>query len=221
MIFLTSAATRHEFDDALTTAKNKGVGTILVVEEDAEEVRRMASDAGLTEVGQMPIMERGASPLRPSDKYVVRLATPGETQVGTRLAASAFSLDDAICDAAIPSAAMEQEGNELWIAEENGMPVGSGMFVRSGDHVGIYTMATPPANQRRGIGKAILESAMAHYQDLGVTRFTLGATEEGFPLYVMCDWGSRLDHCPTCMWSERRRSFRAAVKLGMWGVHAR
>ncbi|WP_337188818.1 GNAT family N-acetyltransferase [Phenylobacterium sp.] len=47
----------------------------------------------------------------------------------------------------------------------------------------VYVMATPPAHQRRGVGRAVLETAMAHYQSAGVTHFTLGATETGYPLY--------------------------------------
>ena len=66
---------------------------------------------------------------------------------------------------------------------EAGRVLGCGIFVRSDDHVGIYTMATPVENQRRGVGGAVLATAMAHYQHDGVTRFTLGATEQGFGLY--------------------------------------
>jgi GNAT superfamily N-acetyltransferase len=44
-------------------------------------------------------------------------------------------------------------------------------------------MATRRAFQRQGIGRAILETAMRHYLDGGVTTFTLEATEAGFPLY--------------------------------------
>ncbi len=191
MVFLTAAARQDEFDDALTAIRDKGVDAILVVEENADEVRRMASNAGLTEVGQMPIMERRASALKPSPKHTVRLASPDETSVGNQLAAAAFSLNPATCDAAVPAAAMEQAGTDLWLAEEDGKPVGSGTFVRSGEHVGVYSMGTPPANQGRGVGRAILESAMAYYQDSGVTRFTLGATEKGFPLYERVGFETR------------------------------
>jgi ribosomal protein S18 acetylase RimI-like enzyme len=44
-------------------------------------------------------------------------------------------------------------------------------------------MATPPNNQRRGAGRAVIENAMHYYHTKGVKRFTLTATEVGFPLY--------------------------------------
>ena len=71
----------------------------------------------------------------------------------------------------------------MWLAEDEIGAVGCGMFVRRGNQVGIYTMSTPESHQRRGIGRAILDGAMAHYLDRGATTFTLEATEAGFHLY--------------------------------------
>jgi ribosomal protein S18 acetylase RimI-like enzyme len=92
-------------------------------------------------------------------------------------------LEESACDIALTQRALEHEGNDLWLAEDESGAVGCGIFVHSGNHVGIYTMSTPPEQQRRGIGRAILDTVMAHYQNQGVERFTLGATEKGYPLY--------------------------------------
>lgn len=183
MVFLTQGASEDEREQAFGAAQARGVDTILIIEEGAEELRRWATDKGLTEVGQMPLMERRASEVEPPPGLKVRIAAPDEIAIGNRLAASAFGLDEDACNIALTQGALETEGNDLWLAEDESGPVGCGMFVHSGDHVGIYTMSTPPEQQRRGIGRAILETAMSHYQSQGVQRFTLGATEKGYPLY--------------------------------------
>jgi ribosomal protein S18 acetylase RimI-like enzyme len=183
MVFLTRGASVEEREQALDAVAEKGVDTILVVEEGAEELRAWAAEKGLTEVGQMPMMERKASEVRPSTVLNVRIAAPDEVRTGNGLAASAFALEESACDIALTQRALENEGNDLWLAEDETGPVGCGIFVHSRDHVGIYTMSTPPEQQRRGIGRAILDTAMAHYQNQGVERFTLGATDKGYPLY--------------------------------------
>lgn len=183
MVVLTSGAEKSELDQALEAVRRKNVDAILVVEEGADGLRGWAADAGLTEVGQMPLMERRAGEVKPGSAFAIRLADPGEAEAAMHLTAAAFSLSAAACVAAMPANAIAEEGNDLWLAEEDGETVGCGVFIRTQDHVGVYTMSTPPNHQRRGVGQAILAEAIAHYQARGAKRFTLGATETGYPLY--------------------------------------
>jgi hypothetical protein len=140
MIFLTSDASREEFGESLEAARLKGVDAILVVEEEADAVRAWAGEAGLHEVGQMPLMEH-AGEVNPDKDFGVRLGSAKEMNEAMRLAAAAFELDEAACLAAMPHAFLEVEGNDLWVAEEKGKPVGIGIFIRTGEHVGVYTAA--------------------------------------------------------------------------------
>jgi GNAT superfamily N-acetyltransferase len=183
MVFLTNGATRGELEEGLLAVRDKGVDALLIVEEGADDIRGWASEEGLTEVGQMPLMERGSASVEPPNRFSVRIADPGEMPKGNRLAAAAFSLDEDECNKALPADALKVDGNELWIAERDGETFGCGIFVRSGGHVGVYTMSTPPEHQRKGVGAAVLAAAMAHHQSRGAERFTLGATEKGYPLY--------------------------------------
>lgn len=183
MAFLTAKAPHAALDEVLAAVSAKGVDALLLVEEGADTVRGWAAAAGLAEVGQAPLMQHDGAVAAPDSGFTVRIAAPDQTSIGARLAAAAFALDEAACLAAMPAAVMEAGGVDLWLAEENGEPVGSGVFIRTGDHVGIYVMATAPAHQRRGVGMAVLSAAMAHYRNHGVARFTLAATEKGYPLY--------------------------------------
>lgn len=44
-------------------------------------------------------------------------------------------------------------------------------------------MSMPAGHQRHGVGKVALTAAMALYRDRGVRPFTLGDTEQDYPLY--------------------------------------
>ena len=183
MIVLTSGAERSELDEALEAVRQKNTDAILIVEEGADVVRGWVADVGLNEVGQIPLMERRAADVKLTSNFLIRLADPNEAEAAMKLAAAAFSLSEETCVPVVPAKAIAENGNDLWFAEEDGELVGCGLFIRTEDHVGIYTMSTPPNHQRRGVGRAILDGAMAFYQERGVERFTLGATEKGYPLY--------------------------------------
>ena len=183
MIFLTSGATSEECEEALEAVCSKGVDALLVIDEGAENLRLWANRHNLNCVGQMPLMERKYQEVCPSSKFHVRLGKPQEGRIANKLAAAAFSLDEAACNIATAAGAFEAAEIDLWVAEDQSGLVGCGTFIGSDERVGIYTMATLPENQGRGVGRAIIETAMAYYQDRGVKLFTLGATEKGFPLY--------------------------------------
>lgn len=184
MLFLTPGATLEECEEVLEAAQRKGVDALLLVDEGAQDLCSWADDRGLTCVGQAPMMERKAAEIQSSSGFRVQRVGSNEAGTANRLAAAAFSLDEAACNLAMAPSTFETDQIDLWLAYDEGTPLGCGVFIRTGEHVGIYTMATHPEQQKRGVGRAILETAMDYYQVHGVNRFTLGATEKGYPLYL-------------------------------------
>lgn len=65
----------------------------------------------------MPLIERSAATVQRSCDFIIRIADPPELEAASRLAAAAFSLSEAACQAALPQDAIAEEGNGLWIAE--------------------------------------------------------------------------------------------------------
>ncbi|MEI6485299.1 MAG: GNAT family N-acetyltransferase [Sphingomonadales bacterium] len=179
MGFLTRLSPRAEFDEMLAAVRARGAPATLLIEDGADEVRHWAAAAGLRDSGRMPVMERPADPVDVPPGIAVRRAAPAEMAIGNRLAAAAFGLDETQCHIAMPAAALANPDNELWIAEIAGAPVGCGLFIRTGHHVGVYRLSVAAAHQRRGVGGAVLAAAMADHLDTGADRFTLGATPTG------------------------------------------
>ena len=169
-----------------------GLALILLLPEQDETILSYARQSGLQIVAQIPVMERQAGPIDDSAmKCRARLGSPDEMEAAMALAARAFSLPPDQCVRALPPALLDEGQRELWIAQSDGEMLGVGLFIRDGERVGIYTMATQPERQRCGAGRAVLVAAMQHYQERGVTRFTLGATAPGFPLYERVGFTTR------------------------------
>ena len=162
--------------------EERELDAILVIDDDASELKNAAEGRGLTQVGNVPVMvwENKPAPIA-SARYKVRMAERQDQSLANNLAARAFSLDEDKLAGACPASV--QDAVDIWLVEDGNETLGCGWFVRTGNHVGVYTMSTPAEHQRKGVGRAVLDAAMAHYLDHGATTFTLEATEAGFHLY--------------------------------------
>ena len=183
MAFVARTAPVSLLEEYVGTIRERGLNAIVIVDEEAPELVEAGVALGLDAVGNVPVMEWTSKPRpTPDETFTVRRATKADVPTANTLAAQAFSLDEEMLQRVFLPEILD-DGVDVWIVEEEGRALGIGMFIRTGNHVGIYTMSTPPTNQRRGVGRAVLDTAMAYYLDQGVTTFTLEATEAGFHLY--------------------------------------
>jgi ribosomal protein S18 acetylase RimI-like enzyme len=182
MAAVVGSASPGVVDAYVDAVEERGLDAILFVRDDAPHLVDAALARGLTAAGEVPLMVWRHDTLASTRTRSARQATEHEISAANTVVADAFSLDeDAVRRTMTPS--LLAGGADVWIVEKDGAVAGSGIFVRSGDHVGIYCMATGAAFQRQGVGRAVLETAMEHYLEQGVTTFTLGATAAGFTLY--------------------------------------
>lgn len=170
-------------DQYIGEIRDRGLEAILIVEQDAPELETAAEGLSLPKVGAVPVMmwQNQPAPAR-NARFKVRMADEADVPVTNELVASAFSLDEEKVQRAVAPSVVKN-GADIWIVEDEGEAIGTGMFVHRGDHVGIYSMATPERSQRRGVGRAVLDTAIAHYLEGGAKVFTLEASEAGFHLY--------------------------------------
>lgn len=184
MAFIARTAPTSLVEEYAKTIADRGLNAILIVDEEAQPLIEAAAALGLNAVGNVPVMVwQGLPAPEPQGRYTLRTATRAEMPVVARLVAQAFSLDEDTINRVCPPELADHEGLQFWLAFDADEPVGTGTFVRTDDHCGIYNMGTPAAGQRRGIGRAVLDHAIAHNLADGVTSFTLEATEAGYHLY--------------------------------------
>jgi ribosomal protein S18 acetylase RimI-like enzyme len=184
MAFVARSASPSLVEQYAKTIAERGLNAIVIIDEEATPLVEAASALGLQAVGNVPVMVwEGLAAPDPSDRYSVRTATSDEMPIVARLVAQAFSLDEDTVNRVLPPALAEDPELQFWLAFDGAEAVGTGTFVRTGDHCGIYNMGTPAAGQRRGVGRAVLDNGIAHNLADGVTTFTLEATEAGYHLY--------------------------------------
>ena len=183
MAFVARTAKASLLEDYVSTISGRGLDAILIVDEEAPDLVAVGDGLGLVNAGAVPVMEWSGKPKpQPTHSFTVRKATKADVSAAHEVASRAFAIDDEKAQrVGVPE--LLDDGIDIWLVEDGSELVGMGAFVRTDDHVGIYVMSTPEEHQRRGVGRAVLDSAMAHYIDDGVTTFTLEATEAGYRLY--------------------------------------
>lgn len=137
-------------------------------------------------VGAMPVMtkELGAE----ADDPRVRAATMDDVQVCGVLMEQAFGLPADV--AGLFAEVFVPSTGTFWILEDGGSPVSAVFAHQVEDSVSIWCMSTPPEQQRKGYGRALLSAALARAAAAGATWGILGATEAGYPLYDATGWST-------------------------------
>ena len=145
-----------------------------------------ATRLGLTRVGAAPLMllraETAVRPGRPVK--VTRALGPELVGIAGDLAAAAFDEPRDVIARCIDVTVTETAGFETYIGWDDGEPKSAVTVTPTGNTAGISLMATPPQHQRQGMGRALLTQVIEDYRRRGVSRFHLGATEAGRPLYL-------------------------------------
>jgi GNAT superfamily N-acetyltransferase len=163
-------------------------GALFVAEEVADRLEPVARELGLQEAGRPPWMvyrpQAQAAPAPTGVYHVEEVGDEAALRAANRLAAAAFEIGPEAMDRVFGPAVLEALGFWLVLARRDGRPVSSVMTTAHGRAtVGIWTMATAPAAQRQGAGRALLEDVIARHAGRGAERFYLFSSEAGKPLY--------------------------------------
>jgi len=152
----------------------------------ARTLAPVATRLGLTAAGAAPLMVlRAGTAVRPSRPHkVTRALGPELVGVAGDLASAAFSLPRDAVARCIDVGITETSGVETYIAWGDEGPMSAVSVTPAGTTAGIWSMATPPEHQGKGMGRALLTQVINDYRSRGVERFFLIATEAGRPLYA-------------------------------------
>lgn len=145
----------------------------------------LAAKLGLVQAGAAPLMvldlstpvTAGARP-----RIVRALGDIPVVQSGDLIAA-AFDTPRDLIARCIEVCMTPTSGVETWLSFDGDEPVCTVSVTLTGDVGAMSLMATHPDRQGRGHGRALLGHIIADYRARGVTRFHLGATAAGLPLY--------------------------------------
>lgn len=100
-----------------------------------------------------------------------------------RAAAGGFGLPIAFLEAIMNTSLARTPGATVYVGYADGLPVTSGLGVRTGDTIGVYNIATVERARRRGYGAAMTMRIVADGAAEGCDVAVLQATDMGRPIY--------------------------------------
>lgn len=146
-----------------------------------------AARHGLTRAERQPLMVRhrdeGEPEARADGGLRVRPVAADEMELYARTVADGFGAPHGVFAVLAEPALADVDGMTFYLAELDGVPVGTGMTATCGEVTGIYVVATVPAVRRQGHGRALtLELVRAGFA-AGAGSCYLYASELGESVY--------------------------------------
>jgi len=171
---------------SLARVAERGLPLLVMLTPDvADALGPAAERLGLMAAGTAPLMVlRADTPVSPSRPCEIRQALdPEMVKIAGDLSAAAFELPREAVARSMDVGLTATAALETWVGSSGDGPMSAVTVTRAGPTAGIWTMATPPEHQGKGMGRALLTRIIADYRQAGVERFFLVATEAGRPLY--------------------------------------
>src|SRR6516225_3662232 len=117
------------------------------------------------------------------DGLVVRQLQRGEAELHVRVAAAGFEAPPEPFRQLVTPATLGLPGVRCYVGEADGRLVTTGIGVTLGAFVGIFNVATPPADRGRGYGTALTAQAVTDGLAEGPMWSWLQSSPPGYPVY--------------------------------------
>lgn len=195
-IVVGRGASEDHFEAACRTCLSRELPFLAIVFPEAgDRINELAAGLGLVHAADFPFMVREDAPIEPdgNETVVVEKAAGRDAALeSARVLCGAFKMPEESVLRAMPASVYEIPGVDVFVATSEGRGVGSVTLTYHGDTVGIWAMGTLPDQQRGGIGRRLLSTAMAKARSQGGRRFFLGATPAGYRLYEILGFETRV-----------------------------
>lgn len=148
---------------------------------------------------RMPVMNRPPGDL-PRSGNVIEVRDEDTLAAAEHVIVDGFPLPQhqpRVRGTALPPRVLSLPGWRVWLAYDDGVPGAAAFTYDDGEASGVYWLATLPEHRSKGLGRAVLSTAIAARPD---HEFTLVATEAGRPLYESMGFATVV----TTTWHLRR-----------------
>lgn len=145
------------------------------------------SALGYTNSGASPVMcyavDERYSEFELRDGLVaVRTENPEQFDINVQLLVSAFGLSEEVVRGYTTSLLYETDCFR-YVLFDNGVPVNTSLFMKTGDFVGCFDVATPTEHQRKGYGEELMKYMLRQQFELGSKLVALQSSAAGEALY--------------------------------------
>ncbi|MET8788100.1 GNAT family N-acetyltransferase [Streptomyces sp. NPDC004589] len=150
-------------------------------------ITEVAAQYGLTAVTTLPLMIRrpGAGMLpEPAGSLRIRPVASDELGPYARTMAEGFGVPLEVFAMFAEPALAKREHFTFYLAEADGVPVGTGMAAVTDNLVGVFNISVLPQHRRQGHGQAITAEIIRAGNDAGATTAYLYSSTMGEPVYA-------------------------------------
>jgi hypothetical protein len=152
---------------------------------DDEDAASACEAQGLTSGGDShPVMFGDAVTIAEGETRDVRIVDETSLAAYCATMSAGFELPEGVLDAILTPASLRDPSFVALLAYDGDEPVASSALVVSDRCAGVYNVATPPQQRKRGLGEAVTRAAVAEGVRRGCTTTTLQASAMGFPIYA-------------------------------------
>lgn len=150
-------------------------------------ISAMSTAYGLTGRDELPLMildnlaERAGGASGVSDKIRVVDGSEGGTYLDAL--AAGFDAPTEVFGPSMNSGIMDAGGARAYLVERDGVPIGTGFGVLTGDAIAIFNISTVPGCRRQGVGRAVTEAILRDGARDGATLAALQSSDAGYSLY--------------------------------------
>ncbi|MEU7969338.1 GNAT family N-acetyltransferase [Streptomyces sp. NPDC049097] len=150
-------------------------------------ITQVAAQYGLTAVTTTPLMIRrpGAGMLpEPAGSLRIRPVAGDELGLYARTMAEGFGVPLEVFAMFAEPALAKREHFTFYLAEADGVPVGTGMAAVTDNLVGVFNISVLPQHRRQGHGQAITAETIRAGNDASATTAYLYSSTMGEPVYA-------------------------------------
>ena len=150
----------------------------------------LMGELGLVPISEQPWMPGMAwhpiadgEPASPPGFEVRQVRDPLELEDHIRTGAAGFELPEEILRAVVVPSLIGRADVPIYVGYEHGVPVSTGLGIRSDRTIGVYHIATVEAARGRGYGAAITRRVVADGVAAGCDVAILQASDMGYSIY--------------------------------------
>jgi GNAT superfamily N-acetyltransferase len=156
---------------------------VVHVPTDAPRLAVAAGEVGLEHGGRLPCfaLEPRPVPEPPAELSIVR-AGARNIEAFWQATEEGFDMPSSLVEMMYPPQMLEDPGIHAFVGHLGGAPIATSVSARTGDTVGIYSVATAPAARGRGVGTAMTWHLLRD-ADPGWTLAVLQASDMGRSIY--------------------------------------
>lgn len=189
VLTLRTSVTANDVRDLLDSVELKDIPHSVQIRPGCTpDLVELVKGRGMVEDEPVPLMAMHSAidslrEIANHPQLTIRTLSPDEADIHTAIAAEGFGAPPELFEAMVTPALLARPGHRAYVGIVDGKSVTTAMGFTSGDHVGIFDVATLPGYRARGYGAALTARAALDGFNAGASFAYLQSSAMGLKVY--------------------------------------